>query len=71
MITKIRDTGAKGKDLAKIMAEYHEVMQGRALEAIHGARMNYKLGAEHRRVWTLAIKELPKEDIRDIKLLKY
>ncbi|KEF59865.1 uncharacterized protein A1O9_04713 [Exophiala aquamarina CBS 119918] len=69
-IAKIRDTGAKGKELEKIMAEYHEVMQGRALEAIHGARMNYKLGAEHRRVWTLAIKELPKDDIHEIKLLR-
>lgn len=70
VITKIRDTNAKGKELEKLMAEFHDVMQNRALEAIHGARMNYKLGAEHRRVWTLAIKELPKEDIRDIKLLK-
>jgi hypothetical protein len=69
-ITKIRDTNAKGEQLEKIMAEFHDVMQGRALQAIHGARQNYKLDAEHRRVWTLAIKELPKEDIREIKLLK-
>lgn len=69
-ITQIRDTRAKGKELEKIMADYHHVMQDRALKAIHGARMNYKLGAEHRRVWTLSIKELPKEEIHSIKLRK-